>query len=43
VRLDPERVRELWRELSMKADELEDKSKEPLSITLVAHPHSSNE
>jgi DNA-binding transcriptional ArsR family regulator len=43
VRLDPERVRELWRELSSKADELEDKSKEPLSITLVAHPHTSNE
>jgi DNA-binding transcriptional ArsR family regulator len=43
VRLDPERVRELWQELSSKADELEDKSKEPLSITLVAHPHTSNE
>jgi DNA-binding transcriptional ArsR family regulator len=43
VRLDPERVRELWAELSKKADDLEDTSREPLSITLVAHPHTANE
>ena len=43
VRLAPERVRELWEELSKKADELEDSSLEPLSITLVAHPHSASE
>jgi DNA-binding transcriptional ArsR family regulator len=43
VRMDPERVRELWNELSAKADELEDGSREPLSITLVAHPHTASE
>jgi DNA-binding transcriptional ArsR family regulator len=43
VRLDPERVRELWAELSQKADELEDTSNEPLSITLLAHPHTTSE
>jgi DNA-binding transcriptional ArsR family regulator len=43
VRLDPERVRELWAELSKKADELEDTSKEPLSITLLSHPHTAND
>ena len=41
VRMDPERVRELWAELSKKADELEDTSKEPLAITLVSHPHTA--
>ncbi len=43
VRLDPERVRELWGELSQKADELEDSNLEPLTITLVAHPHTASD
>jgi DNA-binding transcriptional ArsR family regulator len=43
VRMDPDRVRELWNELSKKADEFEDNSKEPLAITLVFHPHTANE
>lgn len=42
VRLDPERVRELWAQLSQKADQLEDDDREPLSITLVAHPHTAS-
>ncbi len=43
VRLDPERVRELWDQLSKRADELEDSDREPLAITLVAHPHTASE
>ena len=43
VRIDPERVRELWHELADKADELEDTSKEPLVLTLLVHPHTANE
>jgi DNA-binding transcriptional ArsR family regulator len=42
VRMDPEKVRDLWRKLSDQADELEDKSMEPIVITLVSHPHSAN-
>jgi DNA-binding transcriptional ArsR family regulator len=43
VRMDPERVRELWAELSRKAGELEDTTKQPLAITLLSHPHTANE
>jgi hypothetical protein len=39
VRMDPERVRELWRELVAAAEEREDAELEPLLITLFAHPH----
>jgi hypothetical protein len=39
VRMDPERVRELWRTLVAEAEEREDQSREPLLITLFAHPH----
>lgn len=39
VRIDPERVRELWRILVDAADEREDTSLEPMLITLFAHPH----
>jgi hypothetical protein len=39
IRMDPERVRELWPILIESADELEDTSREPLLITLFAHPH----
>jgi DNA-binding transcriptional ArsR family regulator len=39
VRMDPERVRELWPLLVAAADEREDTSREPMLITLFAHPH----
>jgi DNA-binding transcriptional ArsR family regulator len=39
IRMDPERVRELWPTLVAKAEEREDPSLEPLLITLFAHPH----
>ncbi len=39
VRMDPERVRELWRILVSEAEEREDQSFEPLLVTLFAHPH----
>lgn len=39
VRIDPERVRELWPLLVAAADEREDTSLEPMLITLFAHPH----
>jgi DNA-binding transcriptional ArsR family regulator len=39
VRMDPERVRELWRTLVAEAEDREDQSREPLLITLFAHPH----
>ncbi|HZB23852.1 MAG TPA: winged helix-turn-helix transcriptional regulator [Gaiellaceae bacterium] len=42
VRMDPDRVRELWAMLADKADELEDESLEPIVITMVSHPHSTN-
>ena len=43
VRMDPERVRELWALIAEKADELEDESRDPMVITLVSHPHSASE
>lgn len=39
VRMDPERVRELWPLLVAAADEREETSREPMMITLFAHPH----
>ena len=39
VRIDPERVRELWPMLVAAAEEREDASHEPMLITLFAHPH----
>jgi hypothetical protein len=39
IRMDPERVRELWPLLVAAADEREDTSREPMLITLFAHPH----
>jgi DNA-binding transcriptional ArsR family regulator len=39
VRIDPERVRELWPLIVAAADEREDTSLEPMLITLFAHPH----
>jgi DNA-binding transcriptional ArsR family regulator len=42
VRMDPERVRELWRLISEQADELEDESLDPIVITIVSHPHSAS-
>lgn len=39
IRMDPERVRELWPLLVAEADEREDTSREPMLITLFAHPH----
>ena len=41
VRIDPERVRELWDVMSTRADELEDESFDPLVITVVFHPHQA--
>ena len=42
VRIDPERVRELWEVLSDRADDLEDESFDPIVVTLLSHPHSAN-
>jgi DNA-binding transcriptional ArsR family regulator len=42
IRIDPERVRELWEALTARADELEDASREPVVITLFSHPHSTS-
>jgi DNA-binding transcriptional ArsR family regulator len=39
IRMDPERVRELWPLLVAAADEREDTAREPMLITLFAHPH----
>jgi DNA-binding transcriptional ArsR family regulator len=41
VRMDPDRVRDLWNIVSDKADELEDTAKEPIVITMVSHPHTA--
>jgi DNA-binding MarR family transcriptional regulator len=43
VRIDPERVRELWEVLSDRADDLEDESFDPIVVTLLFHPHSAND
>jgi DNA-binding transcriptional ArsR family regulator len=42
VRINPERVRDLWEVMSARADELEDESHEPIVLTLLSHPHSAN-
>ena len=42
VRLDPEKVRDLWNLVTEHADELEDESKEPVVITMVFHPHTAS-
>lgn len=42
VRMDPDKVRDLWALLADKADEFEDDSLEPIVITMVYHPHSAN-
>jgi DNA-binding transcriptional ArsR family regulator len=39
VRLDPESIRRLFREMVARAEELEDESQEPVLMTLFAHPH----
>jgi DNA-binding transcriptional ArsR family regulator len=39
VRLDADAVRQLFREMVARAEELEDESQESLLITLFAHPH----
>jgi DNA-binding MarR family transcriptional regulator len=43
VRIEPERIRELWDMLSERVDELEDPANEPIVITLLAHPHTAND
>jgi DNA-binding transcriptional ArsR family regulator len=43
VRMDPERVRELWALVAEKAEELEDESLEPIVLTMVFHPHSATD
>lgn len=42
VRIDPDRVRELWEVAAAKADELEDESYEPIVVTILSHPHTAN-
>ncbi len=41
ARLDPERVRDLWREFVEKVDELEEEEREPITITLLSHPSTA--
>jgi DNA-binding transcriptional ArsR family regulator len=41
VRLDPQEVRALFREFVQRASELEDESKEPLTVTFFSHPPPS--
>jgi DNA-binding transcriptional ArsR family regulator len=41
ARLDPEQVRELFRQFVQRAAELEDESKEPMLITFFSHPQPS--
>jgi DNA-binding transcriptional ArsR family regulator len=43
VRMDPERVRELWSLVTDRADELEDESRDPIVVTMVFHPHSASD
>jgi DNA-binding MarR family transcriptional regulator len=42
VRMDPDKLREIWAMLADKADELEDDGLEPIVITMVSHPHSAS-
>jgi DNA-binding transcriptional ArsR family regulator len=41
VRIDPERVRDLFRMLVVEAEKIEDSSLDPIVVTVFSHPHSS--
>ena len=43
IRMDPEEVRELFREFVQRAAELEDEAKEPLLVTFFSHPQPAGE
>ncbi len=40
IRMDPDRVRELWRSFVQRAAEHEDESWDPVQVTIFAHPHA---
>jgi len=42
IRMDPERLREIFQSIVAQAEEHEDTSLEPLLITLIAHPHPTS-
>lgn len=42
VRMDPDKVRDLWAMIAESADEFEDEALEPIVITMVSHPHSAS-
>jgi DNA-binding transcriptional ArsR family regulator len=42
IRMDPDRVREVWETFVAEATKLEDPEFEPLLITVFSHPHPAN-